>query len=106
MPLVSHSLPLQMLNGVSYQKCTVLVAFGFPGFVFSIVLFLNFFLWGKGSSNAIPFTSMFTVLLIWFAVSVPLVFMGAYNGFKKDKITFPVSFARTRFCCCCGTRSL
>jgi transmembrane 9 superfamily member 2/4 len=81
----------QMLNGITYQKCTILVAIGFPGLLFSVVFFLNLFMWAKGATNAIPFLSMFTVVLLWFAVSVPLVFMGAYYGFKKDKITFPVA---------------
>jgi len=81
----------KMLNGISYQRCTLLVGLGFPGFVFSIVFFMNLFLWYDGSTNAIPFLSMFTVLLLWFAVSLPLVYVGAYSGFKKDKITFPVA---------------
>lgn len=81
----------KMLNGVSYQKCTLLVGFGFPGIIFSIIFILNLFVWADGASNAIPFLSMFTVLLLWFAVSVPLVFFGAFYGFKQEKITFPVA---------------
>lgn len=79
-----------MFDGRTYQKTTLLVAFGYPGFVFAVVFLLNFFVWGAGSVNAIPFVSMFTVLALWFAISVPLVFVGAYLGFKKDKISFPV----------------
>ncbi len=81
----------QMFDGRTYQRTTLLVAFGYPTIVFGIVFLLNFFVWGAHSVNAIPFTSMFTVLVLWFAISVPLVFVGAYLGFKKDKVAFPVS---------------
>merc|ERR1711975_112843 len=33
---------------------------------------------------------MFAVLALWFGISVPLVFLGAYFGFKKEPIEFPV----------------
>ncbi len=79
-----------MLNGLSYQRCTLLVALGLPGLIFSVVFLLNLFVWSTGSTNAIPFVSMFGVLVLWLACSVPLVFVGAFNGFKKDKIEFPV----------------
>jgi len=81
----------KMFDGRSYQVCTLLVALGFPGLVFSVVFLLNLFVWHAGSSNAIPFLSMFTVVALWLLISVPLVFVGAYFGFKKDKVTFPVA---------------
>jgi transmembrane 9 superfamily member 2/4 len=33
---------------------------------------------------------MASVLLLWFGVSVPLVFVGAYIGYKKDAYEIPV----------------
>ena len=33
---------------------------------------------------------MLAVLTLWFGISVPLVFLGAYFGYKKDPIEFPV----------------
>lgn len=102
-----------MFDGRTYQRTTLLVALGFPGLVFGVVFLLNLFVWHAGSSNAIPFASMFTVLVslllprvysgcatlrwlftlqaLWFLISLPLVFVGAYFGFKKDKVTFPVA---------------
>ena len=44
---------------------------------------LNLFLWGKGSSAVIPFTTLIALLALWFGISVPLTFVGAYFGFKK-----------------------
>jgi transmembrane 9 superfamily member 2/4 len=34
--------------------------------------------------------SMLAVLALWFGISVPLVFLGAYYGYKKDPLEFPV----------------
>ena len=50
--------------------------------IFTIFFILNFFIWGQQSSGAIPFTTMFVLLLMWFGISVPLVFVGAFFGFK------------------------
>ena len=33
---------------------------------------------------------MLGVLALWFCISVPLVFLGAYFGYKKDALEFPV----------------
>lgn len=66
------------------------MAVGLPAILFTVVFILNLFVWAKGSSDAIPFTSMFLVITLWMVCSVPLVFVGAYNGFKKDKIEHPV----------------
>ena len=33
---------------------------------------------------------MLAVLTLWFGISVPLVFLGAYFGYKKEPIEFPV----------------
>lgn len=44
---------------------------------------MNLVLWGKGSSAAIPFSTLVALLALWFGVSVPLTFIGAYFGFRK-----------------------
>ena len=44
---------------------------------------LNLILWIKQSSAAIPFTTLLALLALWFGISVPLTFVGAYFGFKK-----------------------
>ncbi|RYY83562.1 hypothetical protein EON63_10995 [archaeon] len=43
-----------------------------------------------GSSGAIPFSAVFTLLFLWFCVSVPLVFLGSFFGYKKESMSFPV----------------
>merc|ERR1711935_877055 len=55
----------------------------YPGIIFGVSFILNFFIWGKKSSGAVPFTTMIAILLLWFGISVPLVFLGYYHGQKK-----------------------
>merc|ERR1711920_531514 len=50
----------------------------------------NLFIWGQKSSGAVPFTTMFSLLVLWFGISVPLVFLGSYFGFRKENIELPV----------------
>ncbi|WAR27861.1 TM9S2-like protein [Mya arenaria] len=58
--------------------------------VFAIFFILNLVLWIEGSSAAIPFTTLLALLALWFGISVPLTFVGAYFGFKKRPIEHPV----------------
>merc|ERR1719291_545140 len=73
-----------------WKLTTVLTAFLYPGTLFTVFFVLNLMIWGQKSSGAVPFTTMFALLVLWFGVSVPLVFFGAYAGFKKDVIELPV----------------
>lgn len=51
--------------------------------LFGIFFVLNLVLWANGSSAAIPFTTFLALLALWFCVATPLVFIGAYLGFKR-----------------------
>merc|ERR1719230_893205 len=77
-------------NGDDWKLTTLLTAFLYPGVFFGIFFVLNLCIWGQKSSGAVPFTTMFAVLVLWFGVSVPLVFFGAYAGFRKPAIELPV----------------
>jgi transmembrane 9 superfamily protein 2/4 len=44
----------------------------------------------EGSSAAIPFLTLVALLALWFCVSVPLTFVGAFFGFRKRAIEHPV----------------
>lgn len=50
---------------------------------------LNLLVWNEGSSGAVPFGTMFAILGLWFGISVPLVYLGAYFGYKKEKDELP-----------------
>jgi len=60
-----------------------------------IFFVLDLFIWGTESSGAIPFTTMFALLVLWFGISVPLVFLGAFWGYKKGSIQLPVRTNQT-----------
>jgi len=73
-----------------WKRTTVMTAFLYPGACFGIFFVLNLAIWGQKSSGAVPFATMFALLVLWFGVSVPLVFFGAYIGFRKTAIELPV----------------
>lgn len=77
-------------KGKAWQKATVVTALGFPGLCFLLFFILDLIAWGYGSSDAVPFTTMLVLLVLWFGISTPLVFLGAYFGYKADAIEYPV----------------
>ncbi|KAJ9616005.1 Transmembrane 9 super member 2 [Knufia peltigerae] len=60
-----------------------------PGIVFGTFFLLNLFVWAKGSSGAVPFTTMLAIIAIWFVISVPLSVAGSWYGFKQPAIEAP-----------------
>jgi transmembrane 9 superfamily protein 2/4 len=76
-------------GGTAWQRVTLTTALGFPGFIFTVLFILNSAVSTTGSANTVSAASMLTVLGLWLLLSVPLVFAGAYYGFKADKIDFP-----------------
>merc|ERR1719327_1226505 len=62
----------------------------YPGLTFLAFFLLNLLIWGEQSSGAVPFVTMFAILVLWFGISVPLVFLGAYFGLKAQPIELPV----------------
>lgn len=77
-------------KGKQWQRATLFTALLFPGIAFLVFFSLNLVIWSYGSTGAIPFMSMLAILTLWFGISVPLVFLGAYFGYKKDSIEYPV----------------
>ncbi|WOL09124.1 transmembrane 9 superfamily member 7 [Canna indica] len=86
----SSSRLYKMFKGTEWKKITLKTAFLFPGIVFSLFFVLNAIIWGEKSSGAVPFGTMFALVFLWFGISVPLVFVGSYIGFKKPAIEDPV----------------
>ncbi|CAK9815007.1 Transmembrane 9 superfamily member 4 [Anthophora plagiata] len=78
------------MRGRKWKRTAFLTATLYPGIVFSTCFFLNFFIWGKHSSGAVPFTTMLALLCLWFGISLPLVYLGYYFGYRKQPFTHPV----------------
>ncbi|KAG7366482.1 endomembrane protein 70-domain containing protein [Nitzschia inconspicua] len=77
-------------KGKAWQNATLCTALGFPGICFILFFILDLIAWGYGSTDAVPFTTMLVLLVLWFGISTPLVFLGAYFGYKQDAIEYPV----------------
>jgi transmembrane 9 superfamily protein 2/4 len=88
-----------VFGGERWKKNVLMTAVACPGYdfksvfsktnryffsvIFGTFFILNIVLWANGSSAAIAFTTFLTLLALWFCVSTPLVFVGAYLGFKR-----------------------
>lgn len=78
------------LKGREWKRSAFLTATLYPFHVFGICFVLNFFIWGKHSSGAVPFSTMLSLLCLWLGVSVPLVYLGYYFGYRKHPYQHPV----------------
>ncbi|CAM4613889.1 hypothetical protein PO909_006854 [Leuciscus waleckii] len=77
-------------GGEKWKTNVLLTALLCPGIVFVDFFLMNLILWVEGSSAAVPFGTLVAILALWFGISVPLTFVGAYFGFKKPGIEPPV----------------
>eukprot|EP00746_Dinoflagellata_sp_MGD_P003376 gnl/MRDRNA2_/MRDRNA2_106568_c0_seq1.p1 gnl/MRDRNA2_/MRDRNA2_106568_c0~~gnl/MRDRNA2_/MRDRNA2_106568_c0_seq1.p1 ORF type:complete len:657 (-),score=77.28 gnl/MRDRNA2_/MRDRNA2_106568_c0_seq1:237-1979(-) len=77
-------------GGEGWKACTLITAFFYPAVLFGVFFFINLLIWEEKSSGAVPFPTMFALLVLWFGVSAPLVFLGAYFGYRKEPIELPV----------------
>ncbi|GMH70719.1 hypothetical protein TrST_g9124 [Triparma strigata] len=76
-------------RGRAWQRCTILTAVAFPGAAFVFFLFCNIVLSIYHSSAAVPFLQILSVMALWCCVSIPLVFLGAFFGYKKEMWEYP-----------------
>ncbi|XP_047516188.1 transmembrane 9 superfamily member 4 isoform X1 [Pieris napi] len=82
------------MRGKQWKQAAFLTATLYPAIVFGKCFFLNFFIMGKHSSGAVPFSTMMALLCLWFCISLPLVYLGYYFGIRKQPFQHPV---RTNF---------
>jgi len=77
-------------RGTDWMTNTLLTATLVPGLTFACFLVIDVSLLSVGSSGAVPMSTLLTLVVLWFGVSVPLVFLGAYVGFRKEVPPHPV----------------
>lgn len=74
------------LNLPFSSKTSIQLSVVFSGFlpmlVLSVMLFFNFFVFAKESSNALPFGSILVLLILFFLIVLPLGIIGGYYGNK------------------------
>ncbi|KAI0028138.1 Nonaspanin [Vararia minispora EC-137] len=78
------------LGGTERRKNALVTATVLPTLVFSVVFVLNILLIAAGSSGAVPFGTMVLIMLLWFGISAPLSWIGAYLGAKHGAVVHPV----------------
>mmetsp|Transcript_9713 Transcript_9713/g.24680 ORF Transcript_9713/g.24680 Transcript_9713/m.24680 type:complete len:299 (+) Transcript_9713:221-1117(+) len=78
------------MRGQLWWNCTLYTAFLYPGLCFVTFLLFDAMLFVYGSTGAVPLASLSSLLALWFGVSVPLVFLGAFLGYKQEPLAFPV----------------
>lgn len=78
------------LRGQEWKSAAFWTATLYPLYTFTIGFFLNFFVWSKDSSSAIPIPTMLALFALWFFVSMPLTFVGYFFGFRKQPYEHPV----------------
>jgi transmembrane 9 superfamily protein 2/4 len=80
----------KMMAGTAWKRLTTMTGLFYPGLIFLIFFIVNFFIWNEKSSGAVPFSTLVALLSLWFCISLPLVILGAYFGFKQKAIETPV----------------
>jgi len=79
----------KLVQEPNHFKCTLLTSVLFPGVCFLVFFIINTIAWAKQSSTAVPFGTLVVLCLLWFGVSLPLIFVGSHLGFKKDTMALP-----------------
>ncbi|XP_071807092.1 transmembrane 9 superfamily member 4-like isoform X1 [Asterias amurensis] len=78
------------MKGTQWIQSALLTGFLYPGIIFATTFLLNFFIWGKHSSGAVPFSTMIALVCMWNGISLPLVVLGHYFGYRKQPYAHPV----------------
>ncbi|CAF1194796.1 unnamed protein product [Didymodactylos carnosus] len=78
------------VKGSDWKRTAALTATLYPSIVCGLCLLINFFIWGKRSSGAVPFPTMLAILTMWLGISFPLVCLGFYFGYRKQPYEHPV----------------
>lgn len=84
----------KLFKGESWKSNTLVTALLFPGVCFAMFFLLNFFLVAERSSGAVPFTTLLTILVLWFGISLPLTFLGGILGHRAPEMESPCKVNR------------
>eukprot|EP00123_Amoebidium_parasiticum_P010529 comp20165_c0_seq1/m.24969 comp20165_c0_seq1/g.24969 ORF comp20165_c0_seq1/g.24969 comp20165_c0_seq1/m.24969 type:complete len:625 (-) comp20165_c0_seq1:596-2470(-) len=80
----------KMFGGSRWKSTVAATALLVPGCIFVLFIILNTVLWAEGSASHVEFVPMLSLMALWFLVSLPLTFFGAYLAYKKPAIEAPV----------------
>ena len=80
----------KFFRGKDWRRNIMLTAFLFPGTLLGLFAVLDMFLWGENAATAIGWQTALTMLALWLLVATPLVYFGAWVGFKRPTVEAPV----------------
>lgn len=80
----------KFFGGENWKLNLALTPLLVPGALFAQFLFLNFFLIYVNLSGAVPITTMFVIVFVWFVVLVPLLVVGSLLALKRPTLQAPV----------------
>jgi transmembrane 9 superfamily member 2/4 len=81
---------MSMEGKTSRRTVTWGAAVLFPGISFGTFFLLNIAVALTGSSGSVGIWTLLVLLFMWFGVSLPLVFVGAFVGFRQKPVDDPV----------------
>jgi transmembrane 9 superfamily protein 2/4 len=74
----------------NWKTNTLFTALFFPSISFGVFFVLNMLIWGEKSAGAVPFPTLLALLVLWFGISLPLVYLGAHIAIRREPIDPPV----------------
>lgn len=74
----------KMCGGQAWKQNVLMTALLIPGGLFLMLLLVNVLFIAQNSSSAVPFGTLFALLALWFFLSIPLSFGGAFLGFTRE----------------------
>lgn len=80
-------------DGEHWQRQVFGTATLFPTTIYGLLSLLNLFLIATQSSAAVPFGTFLALVVLWFAIDVPLVCLGAFFGIRAGPWAKPVRTA-------------
>jgi transmembrane 9 superfamily protein 2/4 len=79
----------KMFNETEWFKNALMTAILYPTLAFTVFILINIFLHLEGSSGAIHFGTILTLLVLWLCCSSPLVLIGSFIALKKKSTKNP-----------------
>lgn len=79
----------RLQNGKQWLKSSLLTALLFPGIVFIGYNIVNILFIIDGSSAAVRFVDIVSLLILWLCCSFPLTIIGSLCGIKSKRISLP-----------------
>jgi len=77
-----------------WRKISFATSIAFPGLSFGIFFILDTMLMGEASSGAVPFGTLIALLVLWFGMNVPLVYIGSYIASKRPPPQLPMKIKK------------